>query len=147
MPWIQRSAVLPYTPSEMYALVNDLENYPHFLPWCRAATILSRSAEEVKATLHITKGGIHHSFTTVNRLQPNKQIELHLLEGPFRKLEGCWRFEPAGAGCRVSFDLEFVLAHGLLNLALGPLFQNIANTFVESFSRRAEVVYGQRTVV
>jgi ribosome-associated toxin RatA of RatAB toxin-antitoxin module len=144
MTVIKRTAMVAYLPSEMYELVNDVEKYPEFLPWCRAVTLISRTVDEVRATLHILKGGIHHSFSTLNRLQHNKVIELRLLEGPFQHLEGCWRFDSEEGGCRISLDMKFALANKLLNFAVGPVIQNIANTFVESFCSRAETVYGKK---
>jgi len=143
MTLIQKSAEVPYTPEQMFELVNHIEAYPSFLPGCRSSTVLSRTEDEVRATLHLAKGGISHSFTTLNRLQPGKMIELRLLEGPFRRLQGYWRFEPIDPkGCRIYFDVEFVFANRLLDAALGPLLQGIASTFVDAFCQRAAVVYG-----
>ena len=95
----------------MYDLVNDIEAYPLFLPWCRSTTVHSRSDDEVRATIEIAKGRLQKSFTTLNRLQRNKMMEVRLLEGPFRRLDGFWRFDALSEdACKVSLDLEFEIA-------------------------------------
>ena len=145
MTTISKSALVPYTPAEMYELVRDIPAYPEFLPWCSGARILSSDQDEVRASLVLSKGGVHKSFTTLNRHQHNKMIELRLLEGPFRKLEGYWRFDPLGDhGCKVSLDMEFEFSSRMLDLVVGPVFHQAANTLVESFQRRAVSVYGKR---
>lgn len=145
MTTISKSALVPYTPAEMFALVSDIPAYPDFLPWCSGARVLSSTGDEVRATLELSKGGVHKSFTTLNRHQHNKMIEVRLLEGPFRKLEGYWRFDPLGEhGCKVSLDLEFEFASRVLDLVVGPVFNQAANTLVESFQQRAVSVYGKR---
>jgi ribosome-associated toxin RatA of RatAB toxin-antitoxin module len=142
---ISKSALVPYTPAEMFALVSDIPAYPDFLPWCSGARVMSSTEDEVRATLELSKGGVHKSFTTLNRHQHNKMIEVRLLEGPFRKLEGYWRFDPLGEhGCKVSLDLEFEFASRVLDLVVGPVFNQAANTLVESFQQRAVSVYGKR---
>lgn len=145
MPVINRSALVPYSPAEMYSLVNDIDSYPQFLPWCKSARVLSRDDDEVRASLELARGGFEKSFTTCNRLQKNKMIEMRLVEGPFRHLEGFWRFEPLGEqACKVSLDMDFEFANKLVGLALGPLFNQIANTLVDSFCKRAIDVFGHR---
>lgn len=145
MTTISRSALVPYTPAQMFALVTDIESYPEFLPWCRSARILSRSEDEIKATLEIAKGGIHKSFTTRNRHQQNKMVAIHLVEGPFRQLEGFWRFDELGnKGSKISLDLEFDFSSRLLGMMVGPVFTQIADTLVDSFQQRARQVYGRQ---
>jgi ribosome-associated toxin RatA of RatAB toxin-antitoxin module len=145
MPAIHRSALVPYQPSEMFSLVDDIEAYPQFLPWCKSARVLSRGEDEVRAQLELVRAGFEKSFTTRNRLQHNKMIEMRLVEGPFRHLDGFWRFEPIGTGaCKVSLDLDFEFSNKLVGMALGPLFNQIANTLVDSFCKRAVDVYGRR---
>ncbi len=145
MPIINRSALVPYSPAEMYSLVNDVDAYPQFLPWCKTSRVLSRDEDEVRATLELARGGFEKSFTTCNRLQKNKMIEMRLVEGPFRHLDGFWRFESLGEqACKVSLDLDFEFANKLVGLAMGPIFNQIANTLVDSFCKRAVDVYGQR---
>jgi ribosome-associated toxin RatA of RatAB toxin-antitoxin module len=145
MSSISKNALLPYTPAEMYALVMDIEAYPAFLPWCRSAQILSRADDELSATVELARGAIHKSFTTRNRMQRNKMIEMRLVEGPFRHLQGFWRFDPLGDnGCKVSMDMEFEFSNRLLALSLGPVFHQVVNTLVDAFSRRAVEIYGER---
>ena len=129
----------------MYALINDIDAYPTFLPWCRETRILFRDEDEIRATIRFSKRGIDASFTTRNRLQKNKMIEVRLIEGPFHHLQGFWRFEPLSeAASKVSLDMEFALSSTLLSIAVGPVFSQIANTLVDAFVSRARDVYGQR---
>ncbi|WJW76449.1 type II toxin-antitoxin system RatA family toxin [Thiohalobacter sp. IOR34] len=142
---IRRSALVPYTPEEMFALVSDIESYPRFLPWCRSARVLERKDDEVRATIEIAKGSLHKAFTTLNREQPGKMIEMRLVEGPFRRLEGFWRFDPLGeAACKVSLDLEFDFENRMLAMVIGPVFSQIADSLVDAFHQRAVEVYGKR---
>ena len=146
MPLISRQALVLYSPAEMYALVNDIESYADFLPWCRSATILNKSDDMIEASVEIAKGSLNKSFATRNRLQKDKMIEMQLLEGPFKHLQGFWRFTPLKdeSACKVSLDLEFEFDSKLVALAVGPVFNKIANTLVDSFSKRAVDVYGER---
>lgn len=145
MPAINRNALVPYSPAEMFALVDDITAYPQFLPWCKSSQVLSRNDDEVRATLDLVRGGFEKSFTTLNRMQKDKMIEIRLVEGPFRHLEGYWRFEPVGEqGCKVSLDMDFEFSNKLVGLAMGPIFSQIANTLVDSFCKRAVDVFGAR---
>jgi ribosome-associated toxin RatA of RatAB toxin-antitoxin module len=146
MPCINRHALVPHTPAEMFALVDDVEAYPGFLPWCRQARVLARSDDEVRATIELAKGSIRKSFTTCNRLQRDKMIEMRLVEGPFSRLEGFWRFDALadGRSSKVALDLEFEFSNRLVAMAIGPVFNQIANTLVDAFVRRAKETYGSR---
>lgn len=146
MPAVNRHALVPYTPAEMFGLVDDVEAYPDFLPWCREARVLVRTEDEVRATIELAKGAVRKAFTTHNRLQKDKMIEMRLVEGPFRHLDGFWRFDAldGGGSCRVSLDLEFEFSSKVLAIAIGPVFNQIANSLVDAFARRAREVYGDR---
>jgi len=146
VPLISRNALVPYNVVEMYQLVDDIEAYPKFLPWCRSTEVLSRTDEEVQARIEIAKGVLNKSFTTVNRLQKNKMIEMRLLKGPFKHLQGYWRFDALknSQACKISLDLDFEFESKLIALAVGPVFSQIANSMVESFCKRAIEVYGER---
>ena len=142
---IQKTALVSYTPSEMFALVSDIKSYPQFLPWCSGVRVRPISEDDLEATIDISKAGVEKSFTTHNRHQVNKMIEMRLVEGPFRRLDGYWRFDPLGdAGCKVSLDLEFEFASRMLDMVVGPIFSQIANTLVDAFHKRAIEVYGKR---
>ena len=145
MTTVNRNALVLYSAEEMYSLVNNVEAYPRFLPWCREARILFRDVDEIRASMHFSKHGIDTSFTTRNRLQKNKMIEMRLIKGPFHHLQGFWRFEPMGeTASKVSLDLEFELSSTLLSIAIGPVFTQIANALVDAFVKRAREVYGIR---
>lgn len=143
MARIQRSATVPHTPEQMFALVNDIEAYPQFLPWCRSARVLGEGDDWVRARLEMAKGALHRSFTTRNTLERPQRIRIELEDGPFRKLEGDWHFDPAGnGGCQVSLDLEFEFAGRMLSAVAGPVFSQIASSLVDAFRRRAVDLYG-----
>jgi ribosome-associated toxin RatA of RatAB toxin-antitoxin module len=142
---VQKSALVFYSAADMYALVNDIESYPRFLPWCRSTQVLSRNDDEVRARIEMHKGGVHKSFTTRNRLQKDKMIEIRLLEGPFLRLEGFWRFQALRSdACKISLDMEFEFASPLLQMAIGPVFKQITNSLVDAFCKHAMELYGKR---
>jgi ribosome-associated toxin RatA of RatAB toxin-antitoxin module len=129
----------------MFVLVDDVDSYPQFLPWCRAARVLARGDDEVRAMVEIAHGALHKSFTTLNRLQQGKMIEMRLVEGPFRHLEGYWRFDSLSErACKITLDLEFEFSSRLIAMALGPVFNQVTSTLVDAFCRRAEQVYGKQ---
>ena len=147
MPLISRNALVPYSVEEMYRLVEDVEAYPDFLPWCRTTAVLERNEQQVKASIEIAKGALNKSFTTINRMQHNKMIEMRLIEGPFKHLEGFWRFDALkdASACKISLDLDFEFESKLIAFAVGAVFNQIANTMVDAFCKRAVEVYGERS--
>lgn len=143
MPNISKSALVPYTAAQMFDLVDRVSDYPEFLPWCGGAEELSRNEDEVNASVTISHSGINKAFTTCNRLQKNKMIEMELVNGPFKHLHGFWRFETlSDSACKVSLDLEYEFSSKLLGMAVGPVFSQIANSMVDSFCQRADKIYG-----
>lgn len=143
MTHIQRSALLPYPAQLLFDLVNRVERYPEFLPWCAKAEILSETDTQMLARLTLAKGRLTQSFTTHNTLVPGQRIELRLGEGPFRDLHGVWEFKALGEhACKISLDLHFSYAGPLVKATLGPLFNQAANNMVEAFSQRAKELYG-----
>ncbi len=141
MTIIQRSAFVPYSAKQMFDLVNDVEQYPQFLPWCANAHIVSQSPDDMEATVHIAKGLWRKAFTTLNRLVPNERIEMRLRQGPFLHLEGTWQFQSLPTGCQVSFKLAFEFSNPLLAITLGPVFNQVAQSLVSAFTHRAIQVY------
>ena len=140
---IQRSALLPYPAQALYDLVNDVASYPQFLPWCSAAEVLEESAEAMRASLTVAKGGVSQRFMTRNRLVPGKSIEMQLEEGPFTQLQGTWEFKALGdKACKISLDMTFDYAGPLVKATLGPLFNQAANTLVDAFCQRAKQLHG-----
>jgi len=143
MPDISRSEIVPYSAAQMYELVDAIEKYPEFLPWCSSAKEHSRDEDEVHATLELSKGVIRKTFTTCNRIQHHKMIEIRLVNGPFEHLEGLWRFDDLEDGqSKVCLDMEFRFAGRLISMAFGPVFHQIANRLVGAFTERAVDVYG-----
>jgi ribosome-associated toxin RatA of RatAB toxin-antitoxin module len=144
MPFIQHSLEVPYNVAEMYDLVNCIENYSEFLPWCTESRVISQDEDSIQASLTLTGGGLSKTFTTSNRLQKNKLIGISLINGPFKHLEGYWSFEPTAQGSKIHLNLEFEFSTRLLALAFSPIFEKVANTLVQAFSNRAHQVYGDR---
>ena len=140
---VKRSALVPYKAQQMFGLVDDVAAYPEFLPWCHSAEVHSRSDEVVEATLELQKGAISKKFTTRNSRREFEAIDLALVGGPFKHLRGGWRFNDLGdAGSKVSLDLEFEFESRLTDMMFGTFFEEICNSLVDAFSRRAAVVFG-----
>lgn len=145
MTAIRRSALVSYSAHEMFALVADIPSYPEFLPWCGGARILSQDEDQMMASIDIAYHGVHRSFTTRNRLQKDKMLEIALVEGPFSRLHGYWQFVPLDEGSsRISMDIEFEVSNRVLALVINPVFTAIANQLVDSFVARARQLYGPR---
>jgi len=142
MTTISKSALVSYSPEQMFRLVDDIEAYSDFLPWCGKATELSRDDNNVEASLLISHSGLNKEFTTRNKNTSGKKIEMHLVNGPFKNLDGIWLFEPLGeTACKVSLNLEFEFSSKIIGVTLGPVFSKIANNLVDAFIKRAETVY------
>ena len=145
MTTVSRSALVRYSADEMFELVDNVRDYQDFLPWVKRSRELERNADMVCGELLFAKAGFEKSFVTRNRRQPGKMIEIRLVEGPFRQLEGFWRFDSLGErACKVSVDLEFEFSNRLLSAAFGRVFTQVAGTLVDSFVKRAHEVYGKR---
>ncbi len=145
MTEISKTAVVPYTPSEMYALVNDIESYPVFLPWCTAAKISNKKDESLIATLSLAMGKIKQSFTTENTMREGSRIDMRLVEGPFKHLTGYWKFNPEDEqSCHIQLHMNYEFKNKIIKYTLGKMFYTVMNTMVESFVQRAQQVYGGR---
>lgn len=145
MTVVDKSALVPYTAQEMFDLVADIESYPQFLPWCGGARVVARAEETVTAAIEIAYSGVHKTFTTRNDHTPPARIQMQLLDGPFKRLDGNWHFDILDAmHCKIALHLEFEFANMLLALALNSTFSKIADSMVDSFLRRAIDVYGKR---
>jgi ribosome-associated toxin RatA of RatAB toxin-antitoxin module len=141
---IRQGAVVPYTVDQMYELVNGVEAYPEFLPWCSAARVLERNETELTASLTFQAAGAKQTFTTRNRMQPGRRIDVQLVDGPFRYLNGFWEFIPEGTGSRLRLEMQFEFSNRLLQIALNKAFSRIIDSLVDAFTRRAEQLYGPR---
>lgn len=142
---VNRSAIVPYTPLEMYALVEDVDAYSDFLPWCGSSAVLERSGAVTVARVGIDFKGLKKSFVTENTSEPGANIEIRLREGPFRELSGTWTFDSVeGGGSRVELNLQFEFSGTLVDKLLGPVFKGISANMVDSFVTRARQVYGSR---
>ncbi|MGQ0577560.1 MAG: type II toxin-antitoxin system RatA family toxin [Betaproteobacteria bacterium] len=145
MALVEKSVLVEYSASQMHALVEDVVRYPEFLPWCDGTEVLSREGDRAQVAIKIDYHGIRQRFSTQNRSQPPYLIEMKLMDGPFRQLDGSWQFKPLGEqACKIEFRLHYEFSSSLLEKLVGPVFHYIASTFVEAFVRRAQQLYGKR---
>jgi ribosome-associated toxin RatA of RatAB toxin-antitoxin module len=153
MKHVKKSVLLWYSPHEMYALVTDIAAYPQFLPWCARAEVLAQDAQGMTARLWLAYAGVRHAFTTRNVHVPDRSVVVTLVDGPFSALDGTWLFKPLGddpatgeapRACRIEFELRYAFSSRALEAVVSPVFDRIANTFVDSFVKRAEQVHGAR---
>jgi ribosome-associated toxin RatA of RatAB toxin-antitoxin module len=143
MAIVEKSVLIGHSAAKMYALVADVAAYPQFLPWCSGAEVRLLDPQKAVATLHVNYHGLRQNFTTENRMVEGALIEMKLLNGPFKHLDGFWRFVPlAEQACKVEFRLNYELSGKLMEKMAGPVFNHIANTFVEVFVKRALAIYG-----
>ena len=145
---VRRSALVPYTPSEMYALVNDVAGYPAFVPFCPATRVIEATATSLIASIDIVRAGIRVSLTTKNSLVPDQSIHMVLVDGPLKTFDGRWQFiairdaTQALKGCRVELRVDFEFRNAALGLVAGPVFESSWDALVDAFVRRAHEIYG-----
>lgn len=143
MAVVHKSVLLGYSAEQMFALVDNIEDYPKFLPWCGGTEVRQREGNKVVALLAINYHGVKQTFSTENTNEPPTSMKMSLIEGPFRHLNGTWTFKPLRSdACKVEFNLEYEFSSKVLEQIIGPVFNMIANSFVDSFCKRAETVYG-----
>lgn len=141
---VTRSALVPFSAQQMFDLVEGVEQYPQFLPWCSGTAVSHRDPAVTQATIHINYRGIKQSFSTENHKQTPERMTLQLVEGPFRMLDGEWLFTALGAeACKVDFRLSYEFSSTLLEKLVGPVFGHIAGTMVDAFLKRADIVYAE----
>ena len=135
---VKRTALVSQPPAVLFALINDIEAYPQFLPWCTHARVLERTATHILATIGVRQGALSGEFTTRNTLEPDRAISMHLVKGPFTALEGRWLLSPIEpAGCRVDFTVRFAFRNRLTAVLLEPLFAQTIGSLVDAFVQRA----------
>jgi ribosome-associated toxin RatA of RatAB toxin-antitoxin module len=135
---VKRSALVSKPPAQLFALINDIESYPQFLPWCTHARVQSRSSQEIVATIGVRQGALRGEFTTRNTLEPDYRIAMQLVSGPFRILEGEWRLTPIEAnGCRVELAMKFAFNNALTAVLFERSFAATIGSLVEAFVARA----------
>lgn len=148
MKHVKKSVLLGYSAREMYDLVVGVEDYPRFLPWCDKAEVLERGDSGMTARLGLHYAGLRHAFTTRNTHQPGESVLVQLVDGPFSQLDGRWLFQPLGGtdtpACKIDFELRYAFSSLALEAVLSPVFDRVANTFVDCFVKRAEAVHGPR---
>jgi ribosome-associated toxin RatA of RatAB toxin-antitoxin module len=142
MALVEKTVLVSHTAEQMFNLVDRAEDYPKFLPWCGGATINEMVGTTMRATLHIDYHHIRQQFSTENKRNPPHQIDIALTDGPFRQLDGSWRFIPlSDEACKIEFRLHYEFSSKLLEKLVGPVFHHIANSFVDAFIQRADKVY------
>lgn len=143
MAVVNKSVLVGHSAQQMFELVDGVEHYREFLPWCGGTDVKFRDNQRLVATIHIDYMHIKQHFTTENLNQPPHQIKMQLLDGPFKKLDGEWQFKAlAEDACKIEFRLHYEFSNKLLDTVLGPVFSYIAHSFMEAFIQRAEQVYG-----
>ena len=143
MKSVRKSVLVPHPVERMYALVDRIDDYPKFLPWCGGARTSQRTSDSVVAEIRIDYHGLRQGFVTRNATIAPERIDMHFVSGPFRKLEGRWQFVAVGAlGCRIEFALDYEFASGMLEVLVGPIFDSIADSLVDAFVRRADASVG-----
>jgi ribosome-associated toxin RatA of RatAB toxin-antitoxin module len=143
MAVVHKTVFVSYSAEQMFALVEKVEDYPDFLPWCGGVDVGQRTEHHLTATLSINYHGIKQRFTTKNSNFPSTLMEMSLVDGPFKQLLGRWRFSALRPdACKIEFDLDYEFSSKLLEHLIGPVFSKIANSFVDSFCARAEKMYG-----
>ena len=141
MKHIARSAIVEHSAAQMYALVDDIETYPRFLPWCLEARV-APVGDKKRATLTVGLRGIRQSFTTLNENHPGRTIDMRLVEGPFKHFSAAWRFTPLSErACEIAFSVRYQFSSRSLGKLLEPLFDEIADTMVDAFKRRADELH------
>jgi len=139
---IEKNALVPYTAEQMYKLVDDIDKYSEFLPWCSQSQVIERAEDSVKGQLTISYSQLNKSFVTQNINTPYSQIEMQLVEGPFKHLNGLWLFTSLGDdGCKVELKMEFEFESKILDMTVGPIFGKLANSLVDAFTERASKIY------
>ena len=142
MVLVEKTVLIEHTPAQMYALVDDVEHYPEFLPWCSKTDLRFRDEQKTVATLHIDFLSVKSHFTTENSKVFPSEMVIKLVDGPFRRFDGTWHFKPLGdKACKIEFRLSYEFSSKLLEKIIGPVFSRIANTFIEAFVQRAAQVY------
>lgn len=145
MTEIVKTVLVEHSQEQMFGLVDAVETYPEFLPWCGGASVGHRDDGITRATIQINYRGIRQSFTTENAKSPPDMMRVKLVEGPFKTLDGLWRFLALpGGGCKIEFRLHYEFSSRILEKLVGPVFHYIANTMVDAFVRRADVIHGNR---
>lgn len=140
---VRKSVLLPYSARQMFDLVERVEDYPQFLPWCGGTEVVRNDASGVLATILIDYRGLRQRFSTLNVHRPHEAISMRLRDGPFARLDGEWRFLALrDDACKVELVLEYAFARGVLGRALAPVFDQIARSFIDAFVRRADQIYG-----
>jgi ribosome-associated toxin RatA of RatAB toxin-antitoxin module len=145
MKTVHKSVLIWYSAEEMFALVTDVGSYPEFLPWCDRAAVLDENEKGMTAEVGIAFSGIHQTFTTRNEHVPGREVKMKLVNGPFSRLDGHWRFIPLGGenrrACKVALELHYGFDNAALGALVGPVFDKIAGSLVDAFVKRAEQVY------
>jgi len=141
---VQRSALVRHSAAEMFSLVDDVASYPQFLPGCKQAIVHVRNGNVLEATLELGRGNLSKTFRTRNTSSAEESIDMQLVDGPFRHLEGRWTFQQLGdSGSKVALDLEFELSNSAVDLLFGPFFEDTCNSLVDAFTQRADKVFAQ----
>lgn len=144
MARVEKSVLVGHTPARMFELVDRVEDYPAFLPWCGGTELKHRDDAHTVATIRIAYLGVRQQFTTENSKTFPDEMRIRLVDGPFAEFEGSWRFIALGdAACKIEFRLHYVFSSRILETVLAPVFNHITGTFVDAFVKRADALSPQ----
>ena len=144
MPRITKTALLPYSAQQMFDLVNDVKAYPIFVPGCSATTVIAQNDEKMKASIEVSKIGLTKTFITENTLVSGESIDMRLVDGPFKHLHGGWSFITLDSdACKIELNLEFEFKNIMVEMAFGKIFNEVVNSMVDAFTKRAKIIYGK----
>ncbi len=143
MNHVERSALVRHSALDMFHLVNDVAAYPVFLKWCKSSQVLSESSNEMTAELEIAWKVLHKTFTTKNKLEEGESIQLELVDGPFKSMQGEWKFKHLRKdACKITMEIDFEFKSSVSNMVFSAIFTQICGSLMDSFIKRADVVYG-----
>ena len=140
---VKRQSTVTYTPKQMYDLVNDVDKYKEFVPYCTDSSVISRQEDHMIASLTFSLGPLQQTFTTRNTLTPNRRVELSLVSGPFKSLKGYWAFIPLGDETSIEMDIEFEIVLSAAGWMIKPILHSTIDKLVDTFVNRANVIYGK----
>ena len=144
MKSVNKSVLIWYSAQQMYTLVTDVAKYPEFLPWCDQARVIEEDAAGMTAEVGLAFSGVRQSFTTRNTHDTDRKLTMELVDGPFSSLVGHWEFQAlAEDACKVLFTMEYAFSNRALEMVVGPVFNRIATSFIDSFTKRAQAKYGE----
>ncbi len=144
---IKKTVIVPFTPKQMFEIVNDIETYPNYLPWCSSTKIQDQTEDLLVGSIYLEYLKVKTHFTTRNKNTPYSHIDVQLVDGPFKELSGTWNFKALGEnGCKIEFSLNYKFTNSLFEKIIGPVFEYITKNIVECFIKEAHIRHGSNII-